>query len=56
MDNMVVISQATFSIAFSWMKIFVFRFEFEWSFRKDPIDNKSAFVQMSKSIDAHKWH
>ena len=30
-DTMAIIPQTTFSSAFSWMKRFVFRFEFQWS-------------------------
>ena len=45
-----IIYQMTFSNAsFSWMKSFVFQFEFHW--HMCPIDNKSALVQ----VMAWRW-
>ena len=50
-DKMAAISQTTFSNAFSWMKRFIFRFEFHWSlFPKGPIHKKSTWVQVMA------WH
>ena len=47
LDKMVAISQTTFSNAFSWMKSFVFRFEFHWIFTHNgPIHNIPALVQI----------
>ena len=36
-DNMDAISQTTFSTAFSWMKMFEFRFKFHWVFTNELI-------------------
>ena len=41
LDKMVAISQRTFLIAVSWMKMSEFRFKFQWY---GSIDNKSALV------------
>ena len=41
-DKMPDISQTTWSNAFSWMKLYEFRFIFHWLFSKGPINNISA--------------
>ena len=47
LDKMIAISQAVSSNAFSWMKSFVFWFEFSLNFvPKDPTDNLAALVQV----------
>ena len=47
LDNMAAISQAAFSNASSWMKNFVISIQIPLKFvPKDPIDNKSALVQI----------
>ena len=46
-DKMDVISKTTFSCAFSWLKIFEFRLNFnEVFFPKDPINNIPALVHI----------
>ena len=57
---MTAISQTTISNAFSWMKLFVFRFKFQF-IPKGPINNMTALVQimarrrMAPSHHLNQW-
>ena len=73
LDKMAVILQTTFSNAFSWMEMLEFHIKFSLKVvPKDPIDNKSALVQvvacrlfgakplpapmLTQFTDAYMWH